>query len=495
MLNDDIIRILSVLYILKKIEVYEEARREAAFVDKDHPDMEQKKKADDAKAFKDELVRHVKEDEEYVHIEELLKGFDSLILSIEISSHNGKETACQLLYFPKHPVFNYLNGDTRDSIMMRVTRGTQRDKQISLLEKRDEVYKEIELNYELKYGSLTIPLINKEFKFEITEKYAGEIRKVARNISFVICFMLMFFIMVDHDTEEMTSTFTYTSTVTEITLRVAAAAQLLYTFWYMFLWLKLRRVLALNKFLGEEPSGNPKLSIPELEKKKKEYKELEGWDLMVSYYRSAMTVFQPYTSYVYSLIMNNWFIKNVVLAGYALSQYESGFLSIMMFVSATLLGNFVGVQWYMIHLFDIFTAYSELTNIFKAILNNFKKLALLSFLAGVFILVFNVISLNTYTPVMWEDDLPEDACEDIVGCVLSLYTSGAIGDDMDEFEFDRFAFDIVYVVFMEMMFQNIVGGIMIDAFSSLKEEDSERDDDKKGKCYICGMDKAAVLVC
>lgn len=55
----------------------------------------------------------------------------------------------------------------------------------------------------------------------------------------------------------------------------------------------------------------------------------------------------------------------------------------------------------------MFTEISELTNIFKAILNNFKKLVFLSFLAAVFILVFNVVALNTYTPVLWEDDLPE----------------------------------------------------------------------------------------
>jgi hypothetical protein len=45
---------------------------------------------------------------------------------------------------------------------------------------------------------------------------------------------------------------------------------------------------------------------------------------------------------------------------------------------------------------------------------------------------------------------------------------------------------------MEIMFQNIVGGIMIDSFSELKEEDSARDEDKKTLCYICGMDKSAV---
>ena len=50
--------------------------------------------------------------------------------------------------------------------------------------------------------------------------------------------------------------------------------------------------------------------------------------------------------------------------------------------------------------------FSELTNIFKAILNNFQKLTILSILAGVFILVFNVLSLSTYSHVIYEDDLP-----------------------------------------------------------------------------------------
>lgn len=60
-------------------------------------------------------------------------------------------------------------------------------------------------------------------------------------------------------------------------------------------------------------------------------------------------------------------------------------------------------------------------------------------------------------------------------CVLELYTSGAIGDDMDTFMPGRFSFDIVYIVFMELLFQNLVGGIMIDAFAELKDKDAARD--------------------
>jgi hypothetical protein len=97
--------------------------------------------------------------------------------------------------------------------------------------------------------------------------------------------------------------------------------------------------------------------------------------------------------------------------------------------------------------------------------------------------------------VIYEEDLPSEACEDILTCVLELYTSGAIGDDMDEFVMDRFVFDIVYVVFMELLFSNLVGGIMIDGYTGLSAADSERDEDKKGKCYICSMTKANVILC
>lgn len=110
---------------------------------------------------------------------------------------------------------------------------------------------------------------------------------------------------------------------------------------------------------------------------------------------------KPYLVIVKDKILENKVVEDTLVTFYSLFKYESGFISIMMFVMASIFGNFLGVEWYTIHLFDIFTSISELTNIFKAILNNFSKLFVLSMLAGVFILVFNVISLNTYTPVIW----------------------------------------------------------------------------------------------
>ena len=53
--------------------------------------------------------------------------------------------------------------------------------------------------------------------------------------------------------------------------------------------------------------------------------------------------------------MQNYFIRNFFISLYSIWTYESSFLSILMFVSATLMGNFWGIEWYTIHIFDIFT--------------------------------------------------------------------------------------------------------------------------------------------
>ena len=141
----------------------------------------------------------------------------------------------------------------------------------------------------------------------------------------------------------------------------------------------------------------------------------------------------------------------------------------------------------MLHLFDFFVGISQLTNIFKAVIDNINQLLLLSAFAGCFIMVFNVVSLNIYTPVIYEDDIPEGACEQVLGCVIDVYTSGAIGDDMDQIYPDRFIFDTIYFIFMEILFANLISGIMIDGFTALKEEDAARNKDKKTLCYICAM--------
>jgi hypothetical protein len=42
------------------------------------------------------------------------------------------------------------------------------------------------------------------------------------------------------------------------------------------------------------------------------------------------------------------------------------------------------------------------------------------------------------------------------------------------------------------MFSNIVSGLMLDAFSSLREESEARANDKENFCYICNISREAL---
>lgn len=51
---------------------------------------------------------------------------------------------------------------------------------------------------------------------------------------------------------------------------------------------------------------------------------------------------------------------------------------------------------------------------------------------------------------------------------------------------------MIYFIFFEMLFGNIVSGLMLDAFSSLREAADVLENDKKNKCYICDKSRQAL---
>ena len=58
---------------------------------------------------------------------------------------------------------------------------------------------------------------------------------------------------------------------------------------------------------------------------------------------------------------------------------------------------------------------------------------------------------------------------------------------MDTFEMVRFLFDTIYAIFFGLLFGNIISGLMLDAFASLREITEALDDDKSNYCYMCNM--------
>jgi hypothetical protein len=162
------------------------------------------------------------------------------------------------------------------------------------------------------------------------------------------------------------------------------------------------------------------------------------------------------------------FFKEIGVSFYALLQYEAGFLSILIFVIAAFMGNFVGIEWYVIHLFEFFVGVALLANVFQAVINNIGELTLLSIFATCFILVFNILSINTYAPVMYEEENPAESCEEIIGCVLEMYTGGVSEAEMDQIYPGRFVFGLIYATIIGTIIGELTSSLMIDGYGSLK---------------------------
>jgi hypothetical protein len=172
--------------------------------------------------------------------------FESLIIQIEVSSFNGREETFQNLYFPNHPVFSYLAEDTKDSIMLQVSRDTQRDKLISLFGFYENIKEEIEQNYELNYWK--VKPFGKEFTLPITSAFLSRIRNAARFVSIIITIIMLYLILVDHDTVEKTSYFTYYNYEDQLLMTVVCGVQLILTILYSVLWLIMKSQLSLSKY-------------------------------------------------------------------------------------------------------------------------------------------------------------------------------------------------------------------------------------------------------
>ena len=110
-----------------------------------------------------------------------------------------------------------------------------------------------------------------------------------------------------------------------------------------------------------------------------------------------------------------------------------------------------------------------------------------------FTIIFCTVTFSNYMKNVYSpSDSVNDMCDGVMPCVSQLYVSGAIGETMEEFEITRYVYDIIYFTFFEMLFGNIVSGLMLDAFASLREEADNLESDKKNFCYITNMSRESI---
>lgn len=174
---------------------------------------------------------------------------------------------------------------------------------------------------------------------------------------------------------------------------------------------------------------------------------------------------------------------------YFLLMNEENFVQFFLFWVNSFLGTFFKNYFFSLHLFDIFSRLSLLRNVFQAISYNAKQLCVTAMLGVLFVFAFSFIAFDTYVDDIYSDENHDESCSSIIQCMITLTTSGVVGESMSQWDPVKFMLDMVYFVFFGLLFTNIVSGIMIDTFAELRDQRQKIEDDKKNKCFICGIDR------
>ena len=103
--------------------------------------------------------------------------------------------------------------------------------------------------------------------------------------------------------------------------------------------------------------------------------------------------------------------------------------------------------------------------------------------------------------------MPKNSCDSPIICMVFIYSNtftsgGNLGNFIDEGgnrehenvngDMKRYALDISYTIIMVGLTWQMVSGLIVDTFESLRGSREDKEDDMKTICFICGLDKEKI---
>jgi len=171
------------------------------------------------------------------------------------------------------------------------------------------------------------------------------------------------------------------------------------------------------------------------------------------------------------------------------------------FVAFAILGLYIPFMFTFL-LFDVVSLSEDLKNTVRAVIMPIKPLLLTMVLFVIFILVFSQLGYDLFgvdkfceeTCEDYPDTTAPDSSLDMFWLILNAGTRyGDIGDIMTDFSHDdgdyygRIFFLLAFFVILGVLLFNIITGIILDTFSSLREKTAEKMLNAQNECFISGV--------
>lgn len=188
---------------------------------------------------------------------------------------------------------------------------------------------------------------------------------------------------------------------------------------------------------------------------------------------------------IYILVLKNWY-----------------FLYELIYIVFGLLGLFEHFFFFAFYLTEFIQTQPILRNVLKAVYQPILQL--------LYIFIFFIILLYFYCLVIFYfffNTMPENSCNTIPTCLASVYSNtftsgGNLGNFIDSWDngifenlsgdFSRYVLDITFTIIIVWLVFQMVSGLILDTFTSLRKNEEDVDNDIRNICFICGLEREKI---
>jgi hypothetical protein len=359
------------------------------------------------------------------------------MIATSSSDEQGQDLKLKKIYFILDPRVHLISQSNIDEFFDTVDRSSSSTKLKSMIDKLNFFLSEVEFKYEhlqKNYG------LKKMFEIDY---------KDADLYNFLFSLFINLTLLATLTSNEMglfTSIIVHTLTVAQICMN------LLYL--YKFYVSKYR----FEVIVGKRKLGKG-LSLPQL--------------IRLNVFDSFL-----FNDEISLLILNNIIALIALFSKYGIFLYSIQLLTIVKFVSTI----------------------KEIVIAFKL-----RFIQLVSMIGFLLILIFfysNIGFFFLYSEFEVDSDKGNqiNICNTLLECVITYFnegvrSSGGIGDILTMKSYEsksywmRWTTDMVFYITVSLLLLNMVNGVIVSTFSQIREENQEKEEDIKNKCYICNINR------
>jgi hypothetical protein len=172
-----------------------------------------------------------------------------------------------------------------------------------------------------------------------------------------------------------------------------------------------------------------------------------------------------------------------------------------------ILGFFVNEEFFTLELLDIVVISPVIADIIKSVTSPGIALGLVFYLFCVSVLIYASFGRNHFAASLkvpyYDAELEESInkeCHSLLGCFYLLAYQGLseAGNIKSALQIAqtgsadyplRIIFDSVFFIWVGVVLMNIITGLMVDTFSSIREEKATREEILASDCFVCGLQR------